>query len=145
MGSCLWYFCSPTTKGGQIRRSACCGICIAWVKFTMWAWHYPSSTEGSGPSSEYAPARIRSPIMCLSKTSPAFAGRVCKPVFAAAAWQWAGFNRADARETSSDTGGAGIPWDRLRLPRFRPSNIPDLSCAILFQHNVETNDLGAPS
>jgi glycosyltransferase involved in cell wall biosynthesis len=137
----LWvnpHFLHPTTKGGQIRTLEMLRHLHRWHEIHYVALENPAEPEGLRRSSEYCSRAYPIPHSLPARGSASFffqaAGNLLDPLpLAISRYRSAQMKSEVARLLSAGT------FDRLVCDfLFSAPNIPFLSQALLFQHNVET-------
>lgn len=137
----LWvnpHFLHPTTKGGQIRTLEMLRHLNHWHEIHYVALENPAEPEGVARSSEYCRKAYPIPHRLPARGSVSFmlqaAGNLIDPLpLAITRYRSARLKSEVARLLSQEK------FDRLVCDfLFAAPNIPALSQALLFQHNVET-------
>jgi polysaccharide biosynthesis protein PslH len=137
----LWvnpHFLHPTTKGGQIRTLEMLRQLHRWHEIHYVALENPAEPEGLARSSEYCSKAYPIAHHLPARNSASFAVQAAGNLFdrlplAVARYRSARMKSEILRLLSTEN------FDRLVCDfLFSAPNIPDLSRALLFQHNVET-------
>jgi glycosyltransferase involved in cell wall biosynthesis len=137
----LWvnpHFLHPTTKGGQIRTLEMLRHLHRWHEIHYVALENPAEPEGLARSLEYCSRAYPIPHSLPTRGSAAFvwqaAGNLLDPLpLAITRYRSAAMKSEVARLLATGT------FDRLVADfLFAAPNVPSLSQALLFQHNVET-------
>jgi glycosyltransferase involved in cell wall biosynthesis len=137
----LWvnpHFLHPTTKGGQIRTLEMLRHLHRWHEIHYVALENPAEPEGVAKSQEYSSQAYPIPHSLPPRGSASFviqaAGNLLDPLpLAVTRYRSAEMKAVVAHLLSTGT------FDRLVCDfLFAAPNIPSLSQAVLFQHNVET-------
>jgi glycosyltransferase involved in cell wall biosynthesis len=137
----LWvnpHFLHPTTKGGQIRTLEMLRHLHRWHEIHYVALENPAEPEGVARSSEYCskayPISHRLPIRGSASFALQAAGNLIDPLpLAITRYRSARMKSEVARLLATGS------FDRLVCDfLFSAPNIPSISQALLFQHNVET-------
>ena len=137
----LWvnpHFLHPTTKGGQIRTLEMLRHLHRWHEIHYVALENSAEPEGLARSPEYCSKAYPIPHSLPARGSAAFvlqaAGNLLDPLpLAITRYRSAAMKTEVARLLSTGT------FDRLVADfLFAAPNVPSLSQALLFQHNVET-------
>ncbi len=136
----LWVssgFLHPTTRGGQIRTLEMLRCLHRRHEIHFAALDHDSSPEGPGRSGEYCSRVYRVPHVVPDKSSFAFGWQVASGLFSPLPVAVSRFRsarmKAQIRELLSHDAFDSLVCDFL----FPAANIPDISRAVLFQHNVE--------
>jgi glycosyltransferase involved in cell wall biosynthesis len=137
----LWVktdFLHPTTRGGQIRTLETIKRLHARHEVHYVAYDNPAQPEGLQRAKEYCSYVYPLKLDVPPRRSLKFAGQLAGNLFAALPLSITRYSSAGMRSKIAEL-AATFNFDSLVCDFLTPApNFPDISKAVIFQHNVET-------